>query len=215
MRRFVSRRMKIASVNGGASPATYLVSDDLEYANSAEAIAAGWTLSSTPLIGYNTSPAPLQGAYSFALDSGVDIANISFPAQDEAHAYFMFSPSAGLLTASRNLVYLGGLLLIHFSTTGSFRIYNGTLSSGTGSFIMTAGNTYHVWLYYKKGTGANGVSSVWINTTPTKPATPDVTRIGDATTQASSFQFGPTGGTVLAIFDKLRVKATDVGSDPV
>lgn len=219
-KKFVSRKMETMSWYYAGGP-SYLLSDNLEYANAAAAAAAGWVDAGTPVWGYTTAPAPLEGSYSLAIDSSSDSSRMSFTDTGEVWGYFMMVVDATILSGSRDLFRVrnsGGtdiLKIIHFSTTGSLRVYNGTLNSSTGTFVMTAGSVCHLWWYYKKGTGADGVSTVWINTTSTKPGSPDCSRTGgNATTDAAQNMFGSTGSTGTIIFDKVRVSSSVISSSP-
>jgi len=217
-KRFINRRFGSVA---GAAASQYLISDDLEYVDATAATAGGWTSTSTPLWGYNTAPAPLQGLYSYAVNSSLDVSYKTFTAASEVWAFLTFVPDATMLGSSGDLFSLrdaSGTVVAkvtQFSTTGSLRCYNGTTNSATGSLVMTAGTQYYCWIRYKAGTGANGITQVWISTTTTKPGTVDCEKTnGNATTDAQRINIGGTGLSALVIYDTIRVSLTSIGDNP-
>jgi hypothetical protein len=122
------------------------------------------------------------------------------------------------------------------SSRQQFAIQNGTdavltMSSSTGpttwnltdSALQDAGGiasvdtTYHCWVEYTKGTGANGLLRFYVSTTATKPGSPDCEISNSAeTAQANRLYFGTWGaGGGNIYFDKLRISFTAaIGSDP-
>lgn len=166
---------------------------------------------------YDYTVNPLEGLQSYHYITGVtSVAPLSREVP-EAWAYFMWR--AGTLStvaffALRNSV--GGIVLsLTCLGTGILRLtVGGTVSTPIG-FLSTNTN-YNFWVHYIKGTGADAFGEVFVSTNGIKPATPALTlNNGTPTTNAEDFRI--SGGTTanLLVIDKIRVSATEIGSNPV
>jgi hypothetical protein len=72
-------------------------------------------------------------------------------------------------------------------------------------------------MQYTKGTGANGITNIWLSADGTKPGTPTASRTtGDATTQAVKLRLAAsTSGNSNVVWDQIYVSATEIGNvDP-
>jgi VCBS repeat-containing protein len=81
-----------------------------------------------------------------------------------------------------------------------------------GSTAIAANTTYHVWVEWTRGTGANGTMKLFISSTGTKPAAPEAsitTGNGGATQR---IYVGPTGSGPNVIFDRLLVDDVPIGN---
>jgi hypothetical protein len=206
----------VSATLGGAS---YLLEDNLEHVDSAAAATAGWTNTGTPTWGYATSPAPLEGSRSLAIGNNSTTVVRSFSATGEIWAYFIVhitasSGNAGffrILNSSDETVFR----LLRIDTDNQLRIYNGT-AAVTAANLMDEAATRHIWIRYVKGTGSNGVGEVYVSTTATKPGSPTLTITnGNATTDAVKVQFDNAVVFITVIWDKLRISASSIGSDPI
>ena len=90
-----------------------------------------------------------------------------------------------------------------------------------GSTAVTAPNvietnvTYHLWIDWVKGTGADGIMRLYISTDTTKPASPQASiSNGTGTADLALFDLGPFGSGVDAIYDKVLIDDELIGSDP-
>jgi len=216
IRRFFNRRMKWENV---ATPASqYLVSDDLEYVDVTAATAGGWTSASTPVWGYNTSPAPLQGSYSLAINSSSDSVTKTFASSSTVYCYFLINLTA--FTANQQCFYLLDSLdaqvaavMFRFATQDA-RCFNGTTNATSSSGLILADTTYHVWVDYTVGSGANGITNVYVSTTGIKGSAIATVSNGNATTNAEKIRFGLPGGIGTDIIDKVRVSLSPIGDNP-
>jgi hypothetical protein len=188
---------------------------------------SGWAsyqpgLANTPH--YATSPAPLAGTYSFRAASE-ELANISrtagFTASGTFSVYFMMNVPT--VWNEAHVIWLRNssdvvVLALHIDATdGKFQIGDhqlintGVTADATGYSLAT---TYHIWLEYIKGTGANGQGKLYISTTSTKPGSPTASfNTGTATTDAAQILvFGGASGTII---DRLIADGTQtIGSTP-
>jgi hypothetical protein len=207
-----------ALVESTDAASSYLLSDNLEYADTTAATAGGWTTTGTPTWGYATSPAPLEGSRSLRITNNSSSVVKSFSATGEIWAYFIVhieasSGNAGffrILNSSDESIFR----LLRLDTNNALRIYNGSVTVTTDS-LMDEAATRHIWIRYVKGTGSNGVSEVYVSTTATKPGSPTLTVTnGNATTDAVKVQFDNASVFIGVIWDKLRISASSIGSDP-
>ena len=200
-----------------ASGPSYLLSDNLEYADAAAAASAGWVDASSPVWAYTTSPAPLVGTRSFACDSTSDASVHSFTAAAGCWAFCyynvdVFGASLFQLLNSSDTIVAG----CAFRSDGSVRAINGTSTLDSAGGLVSPATTYCVWLHYTKGTGANGVTDVYVSNTSTIPGSPTISvTSGDASTDASKFRMFANSFGVVAVYDKVRVSTSAIGSNPV
>ncbi len=210
----------LASFSGAAidnqseatSAITYLLEQDFETG----AIPSGWaTVSGSPNYNYATSPAPLVGTYSLGID-GTDSTRGPFASQSDVWVYQIVNWSSNanapfvltLQNASSSPVVRVRI------GTNKWRLSHGTtISDDTGT--ATAGTTYHLWLHYVAGSGANGVAELYVSTNSTKPGSPTVSiPNGQATTSADRW-FSDFAASTVIVYDKVRVAATEIGSNPL
>jgi hypothetical protein len=93
------------------------------------------------------------------------------------------------------------------------QIKHGSVSVN-GTTVIAAGTTYHVWVEWTKGTGANGTMKLYMSTTGTKPASAEAsitTGNGGATQR---IYVGPTSAGPNVIFDRILVDDVPIGSNP-
>lgn len=202
--------------NAPAAASSYLLSDNLEYADAAAAAVGGWTDAGTPVWAYTTAPAPLEGTRSFACDSQTDASVHGFTAQSDVWAFCVFNLNVygasifQLLNSSD--VVVGA---IAFTAGGAVRASNGTVTADSSAATVIATTTYYLWMHYTKGTGANGVTDLYVSATTTIPGSPTISVTGgDAATDASKFRMFCNSFGVTGIFDKIRISATAIGSNP-
>jgi hypothetical protein len=85
---------------------------------------------------------------------------------------------------------------------------------GYGTTTISANTTYHVWAEWAKGTGNNGTMKIFMSTTGTKPATPEVNLTTGTGGAPARIYIGPTSSGANAIFDRLLVDDVPIGSNP-
>jgi len=192
-----------------------------------------WTESAgTPNEDYTTSPAPLEGSQSLYLDGSSSdqtvYAAVPSPGSGSTQEfYFLLNVVAkGSANTNRNLVLLsssGTNLCTLFATSGlalRIRADGGTAVSTANT--LSLGTTYHVWVTYKAGTGANAVATVAFSTDGIRPTSGNSYAIssngtytvvanrmnlwGDFTTASTNY--------IQVIFDKIRMADTTIGDNP-
>jgi hypothetical protein len=188
---------------------------------------SGWLAfqpNNPPVPHYATSPAPLEG--SFSLKGGVGgFDSISrtagFTASANLNVYFMLNIAGSWNGGGGNLFWFRGagavvvLNLFIATASGRFDICSqATQTSEANATGYATLNTYHIWLEYVKGTGANSEGKLYVSTTSTKPGSPTASfNTGIATLNASEIVI--FGGDSTAVIDRLIVDGTQIiGSNP-
>lgn len=204
-----------------ASGSSYLFEENFEapgYQNS-------WTESGSGTITptYATAPAPLQGSYSLRL-LGVaqQPTTYSVLSSDQGTLYVYFLCNIASLPGDyffslRNSSNVTVLELLVDSTL--LRVRNGSSGGASTVTSFSAATTYHIWLKYVKGTGANSTSEVWFSTTGIKPADGSnnyaIKTGGNATTDVNRVYFGlPSNSTWNGIFDRVLCSTSPIGDNP-
>jgi len=81
-----------------------------------------------------------------------------------------------------------------------------------GTTTIGANTTYHVWVEWTKGTGANGTMKLFISTTGTKPASPEASLSNGNGGATQRIYIGPTSAGPNAIFDRILVASNPIGN---
>ena len=98
---------------------------------------------------------------------------------------------------------------------GANRLYiNHGTTEATGTAPINVNTTYHVWVEWTKGTGTDGTMKVYMSATGTKPAVADATIIAGRGVATARMYVGPTTGAGNVIFDRIRIAAAPIGSNP-
>lgn len=199
---------------GGASP-TYLVKQGFEgtgYDNSET-----WTENASPNEDYATAPAPLDGSQSWQSAAIGGESYTSFTAQDDVWAYAVCNIQT--LADNRDVFQIrdsGGtyVLSLRAHADGHLQILNFATSVHTSAGLVSNGTTFHVWLHYIKGTGANSTGELYVSANDTKPGSPQASMTtGGSTAQAARVAvMGWNDGNY--IWDKVRVDDVSIGSAP-
>lgn len=210
---YVAGVLKPAS--GGAAP-TYLINQNFEgtgYDNNSET----WTENAAPDEDYATAPAPLIGSQSWMSAAVGGEAYSNFAANDNVYAYAVFNIStlqnAIDIFQIRNSSDLG-LTKLRINADGSVRMVHHASGPTSSAGVISAGTTFHVWMDYHKGTGADSTAELFVSATSTKPGSATLSVTGEGnTTQASRIAImGWSGGN--HIVDKVRVDDVAIGSAP-
>jgi hypothetical protein len=201
-----------------SSGSTRLVAEDCE----SGVTPAGWTNNSTPTWNYTTAPAPLRGTYSLFLPSASQWTRVSFTGQSTVYFRLTFNMQ-GALT---NFPYICSLrdsagatqVAIRALSTGGIRVYNGdgTDNGTTAGGTVVIGTTYYLWGSYTKGTGANGLCSLWISTTDTKPgSTVFSTSSHKGTADVARLYIENLANLATCVYDDMIVDTAPIGSGPM
>ena len=188
---------------------TYLLSEGFEgtgYENT------GWTESGAPNENYTTTI--LEGTQSLNC-SGSQYAYRTFQNPTNFSLYFRVRWNTWKDYA--NIIYWDnasyGTAASIYADDNRIQIAHGN-SASTGTTAIAANVTYHVWVEWTKGTGANGTMKLFISSNGVKPATPEanVTNGNGAATQR--IYVGPTATGPNVIFDRLLIDDVPIGSNP-
>jgi len=145
----------------------------------------------------------------------------TFTEQSELWVYFMMHVVDRDTNNARILLSVTDaatnvISMVEAINTGTLRITHGSAESSKSVAKLTNGVTYHVWVYYKAGTGSDGLASLSFDTTATKPGAPNCAiTTGTATTNAYAFRLGSTVATTHSyVYDKVRVNDSVIESSP-
>lgn len=166
------------------------------------------TAAGTPNADYTTTH--LRGDQSLYCKNTC-MAYITISAQSELYAHFRFQTD-GL--AADQFVWADDAshdIGLYLTADGHIKAYNHT-TTATGTYAISANTTYHVWYYYKKGTGSNGITTVWISDTTTKPGTADITITnGNSTYDVTRIGFGYIANQIM-VHDQVLVSTSEIGN---
>lgn len=194
---------------------------------------ADWTNTGSPDWDYTTSPAPLRGTQSVALDAGDKIEKDSLTGGD-VWAFVRWQAADGnpestsyvLLAYDSTPTLLGK---VQINTNGAIRHYNGTANAtSAGTLADGATGEYCFWWHLKRGSSENtGESHVWYDlcsnvcsgSTCTRPETETITAITTGTwdgttisTDALTIQGRCAGTSNVTILDEIRTKTTEIST---
>lgn len=152
------------------------------------------------------------GAYSYKLDATADFAERTVTASDSLYLafYFRWIAARGKVAEIRNgTTVLATLQLASASSVLEVRAEGGTLQ--TGSATLSAGGSFDfVEFRYTKGTGANAIAEVRVNSIVDATSSD-----GTSTAQADAFRLFSSASTAIHHFDDLRSNDTAYPGDGV
>ncbi len=192
---------------------SYLVSEDFEGSGAPD----GWvTQSGTP--NYDYSFLPVQGAEMLSCPDGTGVyknfANSIATCWAFAWIRRLSTPTVTDFTIL-GLLDSAGVSLVSVrtrNTSNGWRLWTGNSAVGTTNF-GTNGTNVAIWLSYTAGTGGNALTSIYLSATETRPASPALSHsTGTGTTNAERVLCNASGAQI--IFDKVRVSASPIGSNP-
>jgi hypothetical protein len=206
----------IAAAGGGA---TYLVDQDFEGAGYDNG--ETWTEAGSGTKDEDYTGTVLDGSQSLRIAQSSQNATTqtTFTANDEVWVYALFRPvsipasTQTILEVKNNTT---SLVQLRHPGDGHLRVQGSTTATTVG--LVSAGTTYHIWLRYVKGTGANAIASIGFSTDGTRPTSGNnfaQFTTGDATLQADVLVIGGPGITTQEhIWDKVRVDDVVIGDNP-
>lgn len=214
-------RFGIGGMSGGR---VWLVNEDCEGTGSP----TGWTTANgTPNWDYTTTILADTQSLLLATTGVAVMTRFDFTNQSDFKMYFLFRMTGSLPGSAQNIMGVrpngGGAPLFSLTITSTGRL-NWTFGGQTASpsAALSLATTYHVWLEYKQGTGANGWHSVGYSTTGVRPLVAGTTynftaATSTATTQIGRIELGltPTTQTVDLIYDNIRVSNTPIGDNGI
>lgn len=201
-------------------PFAYLLSDNLEYADNTAMTNGGWTLTASPLAGYATAPAPLQGSYSFTNNaSATALGDYTLSAAQTEFCFYTMWTANTLVNNPAILRLLDGtgtvILRVLVLAAGQIRVADGsgTAIQTSGAGVVTGGTTYHIWGRIVAGTGANAICDIYVSTTTTKGAATIAISTGAWTETLKTIRLiGVVTDTV--IWDKIRIATSLIPDIP-
>ncbi len=197
------------TVTATNSAATYLLSEGFEGAGYEN---TGWTESGAPNENYTATV--LHGSQSLNC-SGSQHAWRTFQNSTNFNLYFRVRWNTWRDYA--NIMYWDnasfGTAAIIYAGDNRIQLTHGTVS-GTGTTVLAANVTYHVWVDWTKGTGANGTMKLHISTTGIKPPSPEVNITTGTGSATQRLYLGPTATGPNVIFDRLLIDDAPIGSNP-
>lgn len=96
-------------------------------------------------------------------------------------------------------------------TQDHLRVYCGTNWSEASTTTINPDTTYYIWWEYHKGTGANAVCKIWVSTSTTKPATPEIDKTDGNSTYTANKVNLLTYGTSEIYRDQVYVDDAQIG----
>lgn len=180
-----------------------------------------WTPSGTvnPVF---ASPA-LEGTQSLQLNGTSAEAHIlkSFSAASSVYLYFKFrvpnlpSDNTAFMILA-DAFFNNYLVRIFLQSSGNIFIICGGSVGGPSVGALSANTTYHFWLTYIKGTGANAIANVGFSTDGVRPTSGNnYVSVTDGSPTTDFVYLQPTagnvGGTWTPIFDSVCLNTTQIG----
>jgi hypothetical protein len=202
--------LKSSGGGGGGGP-TYLLSESFEgtgYENS------GWSETGTP--NEDDASSPLQGSQSYSWTSGNNHSTKTFSGYSTLYIYFQVNLST--LSDYKYLIQIqnssfNDTCTITTGGSGHLLCYHGTVQS-EGTFTMSASTTYHVWVDWIKGTGANGTMQLFIASSGTRPGSPDINITTGNGAVTERIIIGPDAAGIVGKLDRLLIDDVTIGSNP-
>lgn len=199
--------------------ATYIATEGFEGVGAP----SGWVTRGVPAADFDSIENPLAQSQSLRLTNGaIAIQKNWHSARSEVWYYFLWRRENTIDGAS--IMYVidenenPQLYVYLVPTANTIRVGIGPSTHATTSESTSDGNTYHIWVHYKKGTGTDAVLEVHFSTTPTKPADGSgghakVTNGGSTIDATGVWFFSEYVGVDWRV-DKVRADDEPIGSDP-
>lgn len=203
---------------------TYLINQNFEGAGYDNG--ETWTESGAGTRDEDYTGVVLSGSQSFRMvTSGANLSTYtSFSANSTVYGYFLFRPvsntGAYRLCSIRDNAGGSGNAVCYIIVNADGTVGVRAGSAGTVNTVGTVSNgtTYHVWLTYTKGTGANGFGSVAFSTDGIKPTSGNnyaEHTNGNATADGEKIMIGTdTAHTFEAVVDRVLVDDEPIGDNP-
>jgi hypothetical protein len=136
----------------------------------------------------------------------------AFPLADEAWAAFEFLITTnytgtrdGPAIVSANGTKLAWMRMDGNGTQNRWTLYGPGVAAVTSFGDAVVGTHYWGWMRYKKGTGADAITTLYIATSGTRPGTPTLNHVtGTSTLQANGFNVFEEEWT--SYWDDIRVR---------
>lgn len=215
---------KMGGVGGGGGGATLLLNQ-----NFAGGIYDNGEVWSDSGAGINTGYTPaLNGSHScnmVSTTSAKQIISPSFANTADCWMYFMFRVNTAMGPAGSALFSLrssapADVLTLVIRSGNTLRLTCGSVNGDETIGTITHSTTYHFWIHYVKGSGANATYSVGFSTNGVKPTSGSnftTKSNGDATADIASVRFfaDSVGGSGWdQVLDRILVDDATIGDNP-
>jgi hypothetical protein len=210
------------SSGGGSEPRTWILNETFEtnpgYDNTWSEVIGGDGVVNED---YTTALAGSQSLLiSCPSSDQARLTNYFTATHSDVHCYFQVRfntfPGTGQVWWRLQDTTPATVLSLELTASQQIRIRAGTGTAATVSAIST-GTTYHFWVRYTKGTGANAFGSAGFSTDGTKPTSGNqFTSVsnGSSATDAKLVLLATTGNvTHEFIFDNVRIDDSSIGNN--
>jgi hypothetical protein len=170
---------------------------------------------------YITPPAPLSGTNSIYIGSSelsVNFCSYTNAISPELWIYFQIYTIGSLTNAGFvSAMKADGsyLLALKTTSTNTYQLFHGTVSQ-ISAIAMSSSLTNHIWLYYGRGNGSNGIGKFWVSNTGVRPITPSIEiTTGDGNGEVSFVRLHLSPDEAgYAIFDEFKLSNRALGNWP-
>lgn len=173
---------------------------------------------------YDYTTTALQGSQSYrqtGAASSPSLLSTTFTGASTMEAYLMIRFISMPTAAYRSFYLLNGTtecIRISVTATGAVEVRPGGGTASSTTDTMTTGVTYHVWVRYVAGSGANAFGSVAWSTDGTRPTSGNKYREstnGTATLNPDRVRWGvANGNTFDVIYDRTLVTSDTIPDNP-
>lgn len=178
---------------------------------------AGWTVPSQSTSAPNPdySATPLVGSQSLRCN-GVSFIQRPFVNSTEFYAYCQVR----WLAWSDFRVVLDWLNSDNTSAATVYADFGRRLQvihggvANRGNTVINDNTTYHLWVEWTKGTGANGTMKLFLSTSGFKPATPEASVTTGQGGALAFFDIGPFGTGADVVYDNVIIADAPIGDNP-
>lgn len=159
---------------------------------------------------------PIVGDKSMMLKKSATLAQRCYfsSSLDSLYIFYICRFDSGFdATGSRPLTRFYGMeAAMYTNASEQLALYAGSVSVPFAGVTWTADTQYYIWIFIKKGTGADAICRLWRSTKPTKPAsvTAEVTD-GNSTSQASRVYFHSAAAQFAHTVDEIIISETEIG----
>lgn len=210
----------VASAKPATPPPSYLLQENFEAAPGYDTAWSEITVTGTLNEDMSTAGLSLQGSQCLRVEMAAQSGRAEctpFTSSGEVWLYFLFRPEVAASSTIMTIQDASVLnLRMRFTSTGALQLVG--VGSLTAPAPLPLNQTYHVWMHYKKGTGADAVGSLAWSTDGIRPdsganflggTTGTFTNNADRLAVAQVTSFTGTWN-----IDKIRVSSSEIGNNP-
>ena len=178
---------------------------------------------------FNRTTGALEGTNSYAISANWNSNGLQFTDAGTVYVFFKIRIHYVATKADLPLIYLYNETTLHVGLA-SADVSDGTsyilkLTGCGGDWSVVSGSlsydtTYNIWIEYAKGTGANGVSSIYISSTSTKGSAISTNTTHTCTTDVDNLRLGlynqqyGTETYRIVLIDHIRIGSSQMSGVP-